>query len=301
MAKVNVYEIITNQIIADLENGITPWECPWFGSLANAATGHQYRGMNQILLGAAMAKHGYGSPLFLTFKQAKALGGHIRKGEKSHIVTFFRFVEKKIDVDGEKRKDGSDRAKQRIPVLRYYRVFNIEQTEGIDPAKLDTVHPLLSPEARVEHADHFIEATGAEITFSAEPRAYYAPARDAIHLPHFETFKTARGFYSTALHELAHWTGHESRLARDLDGRFGNESYAAEELIAEIGAAFTMAHLGFEYESQHSSYIASWLRVLKNDHYAIFTAAREAQRLSDFLLELTGLKEKEDAEEAAAE
>lgn len=291
-----VYDIVTDRIIEDLQEGVAPWECPWFGSLRNPVSDHAYRGVNRLLLGAEMLRNEYALPLFCTYRQAQKLGAHVKKGESSALVTFFKIVEKTPDESDELDEP------ETYPVLRYYRVFNIDQLDGVDVDALsvEDFDPLDEAE-RHEHADEFIDATGAQLQHSGNPRAYYAPTKDIIHLPHFRRFKHARGYYSTAIHELTHWTGHESRLARNLAGRFGDESYAAEELIAELGAAYTMARLGFAYDSQRASYIDSWISLLDNDKYAIFTASSAAEEAADYLADITGLDddEEDDAKDVA--
>jgi antirestriction protein ArdC len=273
-AKIDVYTIVTDKIVAALESGTNPWECPWSkDSLlpANITTDKAYRGINVLLLWAEAMGQGYQSSKWLTFNQAKKVGGAVQKGAKSSLVTFFKFV-KKEDENGDEKI---------MPVLRYYRVFNSEQVDGLNYP--ETV--LLSEAERLQNVEDTIATFDAQIRHGGH-RACYQPLTDIVTLPPFASFKAPEGYYATAFHELVHWTGHESRLNRDLTGRFGDESYAMEELIAELGAAFTCARLGMTYQTQHADYIHSWIRVLKNDKYAIFTAARHATQACDHLLGL---------------
>jgi antirestriction protein ArdC len=247
--------------------------------------GISYQGINTIMLWMAAVTNGYGSPHWFTFRQAKELGGNVRKGERGELVVYAnRIIRTGTDAKGEE----TERA---IPFLKGYTVFNAEQCENL-PAqysiKIDT--PVLPIAQRIEAADTFFAATGAEIRHGGS-RAYYAEGADLIQMPPFETFRDAESYASTLAHECIHWTKHESRLARDLGRkRFGDEGYAREELVAELGSAFLSADLGItlEVRDDHASYIASWLEVLKNETHFIFTAASHAQRAADYLHGLQG-------------
>lgn len=277
-----VAEKVTADIIAALENGIVPWVQPWanlgMSSAINVTTGKRYRGVNTVVLACAQLSRSYQFSRWLTFKQARDAGGTVRKGEKGTTVIFWRFLE----------REGASGDKQKIPLLRAYTVFNVAQCDGL-PEKFTAVPEIPS---RVEgegipEADDFIRATGASIIYGGD-RACYVPSADAINMPHMGQFATTADFYSTMFHELIHWTGHENRAKRQLGQRFGKEIYAAEELVAEIGAAFLCAEFGVAGKLQHASYIQSWIRVLQNDKNAIFTASRLAQDATDYLERTTG-------------
>jgi antirestriction protein ArdC len=293
-SKVDVYQTVTDGIVAALEaGGLPPWVKPWSstgdssGLPRNGATGREYNGINVVILWAAAMTKGYADPRWVTFKQAQALGGSVRKGEKATLITFWRSVE--IDeVDEQGRK-------QRIPVVRGYHVFNVEQCDGI-PAE----RPAGDAVAGFETAARILARSGAVVTHGGDVAAY-SPALDRIVLPEASSFASVPAYWSTALHELTHWTGHASRLGRDLSGRFGTESYAVEELVAELGAAFLCARAGVDGQLQHAEYVGHWLRVLKADKRAIFTAAARARDAADWLCTRAGLNTTdEEGDEAAA-
>lgn len=289
-AKKDVYEIVTDLIIESLEEGVMPWECPWAREAlwpTNGDSKRPYSGINVLLLWLAAARAAYTSPYWLTFKQAQKAGGSVRKGEKSTLVTFFKI--KRVEEDNEAGKV----EEKTIPILRYYRVFNAEQCDDVEfptPGELDEAH-------RIERADAFFEAIGATLGHGGH-RACYSALRDDIQIPPFASFDEPASYYATLAHEFIHWSGHDSRLNRDLAGRFGDASYAMEELIAELGAAFVCARLGFAYRTQHASYVDHWLSVLGEDRYAIFTAARAAGEAADFLLEQAGFEDEADEDAA---
>ena len=282
-----LYESVTARIIAALESGAAPWIRPWKsdgtgGALPhNATTGRAYHGINTILLwGASCA---YGSNGWLTFKQCQARGGHVRAGEKGTQIVFWKFFEsKEKDDDGKARK---------IPMLRTYYVFNIAQCDDLQLASRPRAEPIGPTEL-----DAAIALIGADIRYGGDA-ACFSPAGDFIAVPNREAFKSLAHYHATLLHELTHWSGHKARLDRDLSGRFGNAAYAAEELIAEIGSAFLCASLGQPLEQlQHADYVASWIKVLKDDSRAIFTAAKAAQTAADYLLGAMGRGESADDE-----
>ena len=292
-AKRDVYQEVTDRIITELEAGTVPWVKPWATAGShmphNANTGRQYNGVNVLLLWMAAASKGYSSQSWVTFKQAKELGGHVRKGEHGERVVFWRFLDKikKDAATGEEHNE-------RIPLLRAYTVFNVEQCEGLTLPAREVVE--LTEHERHAAAEALIACSGARIVYGGG-RACYIPSQDTIHMPELGTFNEAAGYYATHLHELTHWTGHKARCDRDLSGRFGDESYAAEELIAEMGAAFLCAELGIKGELRHASYLESWLRVLKGDKRAIFTAASMATKAATYIKELA---EAEDNQREAA-
>jgi antirestriction protein ArdC len=298
----DVYTRVTERIINDLEQGIRPWMKPWNAEHAAGRitrplrhNGMPYRGMNVLLLwGEAMSK-GFAAPIWMTYKQAQELGGNVRKGEHGSLVVYANTFTKTETSD-----DGQD-IEREIPFLKGYTVFNVEQVDGLPShyyAKPENPLPLTE---RIETADAFMKATGATIRHGGNS-AYYAPARDTIQMPCFEAFKDKESYYSTVLHELTHWTKHETRLNRDFGRqRFGDQGYAREELVAELGAAFLCADLVItpEIREDHAAYLDHWLSVLKEDKRAIFNAAAHAQRAADFLSSLQPKHQEEERTEAA--
>jgi antirestriction protein ArdC len=233
---------------------------------------------------------GYRSPRFLTFKQALELGGNVRKGEHGTKVYFV----KQLQVRDQGVDDGW--SMRLIPMMRNYTVFNVDQCENL-PDSISTGKPMRvrNPDTRDELADAFLHSTGADIR-EGHGEAFYVPSRDFISMPAFEGFKGADHFYNVVLHELTHWSGHKSRLDRDLKNRFGSRNYAAEELIAELGAAFLCAEFGFDGDVRNAGYIASWIELLRVDKRAFFTACSHASKAADYL---RGLALAEPAERAA--
>lgn len=277
-SKTDVYQTVTNSIIEALERGVKPWVCPWkrngavSGIPSNFSTGKAYTGMNIMLLWCSAAKHGFQDPRWLTYHQATEQGAQVRKGETGTTGIFYKTLEKENDA-GEL---------ERIPMLKTFTVFNIEQTDGLNldedigPQPVTEFDPLPDVEA-------LFQRTGANINERGQ-QAFYQPSTDEIWLERY-LFADAANFYATGLHELVHWTGAKSRLDRGKGGKFGSESYAFEELIAELGCAFLMADLGVSGEVQHESYIASWLKTLKDDKRYIFQAASAASKAHRFLME----------------
>ena len=286
MKGVSVYETVTNAIIAELERGVAPWVKPWASGETialpyNATSQRAYSGVNILLLWSEAVAKGYRSPSWLTFKQTSAQGGRVRKGEKAaHIVYASTF--KKTDTDP---KTGEE-VDQAIPFLKWYTVFNVEQTEGLPAHVCRTYAPRPLDEA-IAHVDGFLDRIGADVRHGWTIACYY-PTQDFVALPHPEDFESAGHYYATSLHEHTHWTAHSSRLARDLSGRFGTEAYAAEELVAELGAAYLCAALEIPGRLRHAEYIGHWLRVLRNDKRAIFTAAARATEAANYLRTLAG-------------
>lgn len=283
--KFDVYTHVTDTIIAELEAGTPPWRKPWTGSTSGIAfptrhNGEEYRGINVLMLWVMAAKHGYLSSRWMTYKQAQELGAQVRKGEKS--VTVLKY--------GTFTRENEEGQEEDIPYARAYRVFNANQIEGLPAEYYIQPEPPrdLGTEADPE-LEGFFMRTGAEIVITEEPRAYYSPAKDHIHMPPVATFHSAKGYYATLAHESIHWTGSEKRL--DRIKKFANrEAYAFEELVAEIGACFLGAQIGMEPEfDQSAAYVESWLQALKEDKRAIFRAASEAQKAADYLLNATGL------------
>jgi antirestriction protein ArdC len=279
--KRDLYGAVSARIVAELEAGAAPWIKPWSATAGmntpcNAVTNRPYSGCNVVLLWMAQTA-GYRTPRFLTFKQALELGGNVRKGEHGTKVYFV----KQLKV---RDKGADDEAAMRvIPMLREYTVFNVDQCERL-PARVMTpnsVKPRNSDE-RDPTVDEFLACSGATIR-EGFGEAYYRPSDDFIGLPRFEAFKSAAHFYAVAFHELGHWTGHKSRLDRDLRNRFGDRAYAAEELVAELCAAFLCAEFSIDGDLRHAGYIQTWIGLLKADNRAFFTACSRAQAAADYL------------------
>jgi len=281
-SKPSPYQRVTVRILEALEAGCGPWKRPWkIGALRNAATHRPYRGINTVLLTFTMEQKGFSTPLWLTFRQAQALGGQVRRGEKGTPVCFFRWVDR-TNSTPPSGSHGPDDDERGYPLLRTFTVFNIAQTDlDHDAWREDEARALALREPRLER---FLRQSGADIRFGGD-RAYYAPFDDRIQLPAVPAFDHAGAYYATAFHELTHWTGHPDRLRRDLSGRFGDQAYAAEELVAELGSAFLCTEFGVEGHLQHPEYIGHWLGILRGDTRAIFTAASKAQQAVDLLLE----------------
>lgn len=295
----DVYQRITDKIVADLENGVRPWFQPWNAThLAGRITrplrhnGEPYSGINVIMLWMTAVEAGYANPHWMTFRQAKEFGASVRKGERGTLVVYAnKLVKTERDSDGNEEQ-------HTIPFLKGYAVFNVEQIDGL-PERYDTVpEPLIAPFLRLDHAEQFFANTGAETRHGGN-RAFYSVHDDYIQLPPFETFRDAEAYYATRGHETIHWTRHKSRLDREFGRkRFGDEGYAVEELVAELGSAFLSADLQLtpEVRDDHASYIDSWIRVLKSDKRAVFTAAAHAQRAAEYLHQMQlGNTKKEDA------
>lgn len=299
--KPDLYQTVTDRIIAALEAGTKPWVRPWDQGACGGSqlrhNGAAYRGINQLLLTLTSGACGYRSAYWLTFKQALELGGNVRKGEKSTEIVFY----KKLTVEDRDAPEGTERTKQ-IPMLRSFRVFNADQCDGL-PEKF-TAAPvvIVADKARDERNEAALRSCGAVIR-EGGAAAFYSPGPDFVQMPPFETFATTGGYLATLAHELNHWTGHGSRLDRKLLNAFGSKDYAREELIAEIGSAFTCARLGIvgEHIDNHAAYLASWLRCLKEDKRAIFKAAASAQEAADLVLAKAGLGEGLEEEETEAE
>ena len=274
--KRDLYAETTARIIAKLEQGVEPWKRGWNKSTAipmNAISNRPYSGIN-VLLFWLSADRGYARPRYVTFKQALDAGGHVRKGEHGEKVYYF----KQLEV--EDRETGEEKT---IPMLREYTVFNVAQCDGLpDRVVLGAELGNANPDTREGVADAFIRSTGADFR-EGTGQPMYVPSKDFIAVPDFADFHSRPEYYGAAFHELVHWTGHKSRLDRDLKGRFGKLSYATEELVAELGAAFLCAEFGFDMTGSNAAYLASWLELLKADKRAIFTAASKAQKAADYL------------------
>jgi antirestriction protein ArdC len=268
-SRADVYSRVTDRIIADLEQGVRPWLKPW--STDNAAegitrplrhNGTPYRGINVLLLwGEAMAK-GYATAIWMTYRQADELGAHVKKGEQGSMVVYAdRFTKTETTDQGEE-------IEQDIPFMKAYTVFNVEQIEGLPAHYYTTPESKGEPLQLIDSAERFFAATGANFRHGGN-QAFYAPGPDLIQLPPPEAFNDAESYAATKAHELTHWTAHPTRLARVLGKRFGDNAYAAEELIAELGAAFLCADLGItpEPRDDHAAYMEHWLEKWRARHF----------------------------------
>jgi antirestriction protein ArdC len=282
----SVYEIITDRLLALLDQGTIPWKKTWGGqeqAPRSLATRKLYRGVNVFLLHAA----GYESPYWLTYRQAQELGGHIRKGEKGWPVVFWKWLEAK---DGEEAEQESE-TNRKAPILRYYTVFNLGQCEALPADKLPaSEQPNKNPFTPIEQAEAIVRG------YQPAPRiehghagAWYRPSADLVGMPSPERFSSAEEFYGTLFHELTHSTGHRERLARKGitdEIHFGSQCYSQEELVAEMGAAFLMGHCHLEQATLPNSaaYIDAWRQRLKADSRVVVFAAAQAQRAADLIL-----------------
>lgn len=281
MAKTNVYEMVTERIIAELEKGVIPWEKPWTGVRSgayNRVSKRPYSLLNQMLL-----KH---TGEYATYKQWQDLGGQVKKGEKSEIVVFWKIFETE-----ETNKDTGEKETKKIPLLRYYNVFHISQVEGVEPLKPEQLNDEVEP---IEEADKiitdYITREHIEFTECRSNEAYYSPSSDRVVVPMKGQYKVINEYYSTTFHELTHSTGHKNRLNRLETGAvaaFGSETYSKEELVAEIGSASLMNLLGIETVKtfrNSAAYIQSWLQVLRNDNKFIVSASSKAEKAVNYIL-----------------
>jgi len=286
----DIYSRITSQIVASLEKGVRPWVKPWNAEHAAGRitrplrhNGKPYSGINVLSLWMSAELQGFSAPIWMTFHQALELEAHVRKGEKGSLVVYANAITRTEHDD----KTGEDIERQ-IPYMKGYTVFNVEQIDGLPEIFYAKAVPTLDPVARIDHAEKFFAACQATVKHGGK-RAYYAQELDYVQMPLFECFRDAESYYSTLAHEMTHWTKHPARLARDLGRkRRGDEGYAQEELVAELGASFLSAdpELTIEPREDNTSYIAQWLEILKNDTRCIFKAAAHAQRAADFLYTL---------------
>lgn len=287
----DAYRVITDQVVAMLEAGTAPWHKPWrtasgvAGLPLSLSTGKPYRGVNAFLLQMATAAQGYGSPWWATYDKIQERGGQVRRGEKSTLIVFW----KQYATEGENGEP--DRM---AFVLRAYRVFNLDQANGVpgsSPAEGPATDSDFDPIQACEAAIAGYVATGPRVVYGGN-HATYTPATDVIHLPDREAFTSPEHYYGTKFHELTHSTGHRDRLARpDLltFHHFGDPSYSREELVAEMGAAFLAGVTGIDAVTLSSSadYLASWVRVLKGDSRLVVRAAAQAQKAADLILGVT--------------
>jgi antirestriction protein ArdC len=282
---IDLHQEVTDQIIAAMEAGASGSR-RWLtmATVATRVTGDEYRGINALILALIAQAKGYANPTWMTFNQAKALGGSVRKGEKSAMVIFYK------DLAIEEENDAGEAEERRIPLIKQYRVFNVEQIDGLPEGKFPApIAADVQGKHRDDAAELALRSSGARIIEGGN-QAYYHPASDTVHLPRFEAF-TATGLYlATMAHELVHWTGADHRLNRPYGRRFGDKDYAFEELVAEIGAAFVCARLGVagEHIDDHAAYVGSWLKALRGDKKFIFKAAAQAQAAADRVLAHAG-------------
>ncbi|WP_145595056.1 ArdC family protein [Yersinia aleksiciae] len=307
--KVDLFQVVTDKIVAALEKGTSPWRKPWrtvtggrsvsmSGLPANAITGRTYSSINVLLLWIDAAEKGFTSHRWLTFKQALDVGGNVRKGEKSTLVTLFKpFEKKETDEQGKPIFDEKGNAVvSRRNFMTSFHLFNVEQCENL-PEKLLTPVSVAgdgeeTPEQhdieRIQRAEQVVACSGVPVVHRHQDQAFYSPRADRITMPEAVQFHRPADYYSTLLHELVHSTGHISRLAREgitsSSRRFGDPVYAFEELVAEIGSAFLCAEVGIQGDVQHESYIASWLKALKEDKRVIFQASRFAREAFEYLI-----------------
>ena len=278
--RADIYTEVTNKIIAQLEAGVAPWAQPWSAGTAsalpcNAGTGRRYSGVNVLILWSAAQESGFTSSRWLTFKQASDLGGSVRKGSKATAIVFAsQFVPEK-----ERAAKGDDA--KAVAFRKRFCVFNLDQIDGLDHLRGDVV--VNSAVEIVEAGEEIIEASGVEFRVAGD-RAFYVPSQDFVQVPHRTAFFEPINYYRTAFHELAHATGHASRLGRNFKNEFGSKDYAREELVAEMGSAFICASVGIAPTVRHADYIGSWLQVLREDNRAIFKAASAASKAADWLL-----------------
>lgn len=267
-----VYEIVTDKILESLDRGTVPWRKPWSAGIPrNAASNRPYSGVNSILLGMSP----YRDQRWLTYKQAAQLGGNVRKGERSSLITFW----KQLKVADGKTEEST----KTIPMLRYFNVFNVDQCDGLnlEPLQANDVEPIAAAQSIVDGMP-----SPPSISRDGGDRAYYVPSADSIHMPAVNNFNGAGEYHSTLFHELAHSTGHATRLDREsleTPAPFGSPIYSKEELVAEFGAAFLCAQAGIDNTLDNSaSYIAGWSKALRADKRLVITAASQGQKAADY-------------------
>ena len=272
----DIYAEVTSRIIQQMENGVIPWHKPWIasGKAISHATGKAYSLLNQMLLGRPGE--------YVTFKQCQEAGGRVKKGEKAHMVVFWKWIEQEDEETGEVKE---------VPFLRYYNVFHIDQCEGVTAKH---THEVRFPdgaevlEAAQEIIYDYLGREGVKLTHSEGDRAFYRPATDEVVLPIRKQFVSTAEYYSTVFHELTHSTGHPSRLNRlTKPSFFGTEDYSKEELVAEIGAAALVNHVGLETDHSFrnsAAYVQNWLQVLKDDKRFIVSAAGKAEKAVNLIL-----------------
>lgn len=289
-------------MIDEMAKGTGEWVKSWSapqGRPCNFLTKKAYRGLNFLYLSLVADKKGYLAPFWLTFNQVKELGGKVKKGERSTEIFFYQIVEKSESESEVKEEDSLDdeESKKRFPVLRRYNLFNIEQTEGIE---YEIPGVSINSNERYEKAEDFIQRTQAVIRHGGG-RAFYHMVEDFIQMPPLQLFSDSDNYYATLFHELIHWSAHPSRLHRATHKTWGDEIYAFEELIAELGALFVSSHLGINIEkNRHPEYLQSWIKSLKENPQVLWRAASKAQRAFDYLLQIVEERKDESLEERVA-
>ena len=288
IGRYTIYREITDKIIKDFEGGIVTWVKPWKSGSGlsllslpqNALTRRSYSGINILLLWSTLEEKAFASNYWVTFKQCIAMGGSVRKGEHgTHVYFADKFVPEKEKARAE--QEGNEAAS--IAFLKRYVVFNAEQCEGLPIGLVSP--PVVKPERELIHeAEALIAATKADFRIGGD-QAFYVPSEDFIRIPHQTSYADQINYYRTAFHELGHWTGHKTRLDRNLTTKHGTADYAREELVAELATAFICASLGIVPTVRHADYIGNWLQVLKEDARAIVKAASLASKASDFILQ----------------
>ncbi|MDD3798441.1 MAG: zincin-like metallopeptidase domain-containing protein [Novosphingobium sp.] len=284
--RTNLYEQITNRIIAELEAGRIPWVQPWGSAKAsvgmpyNAVSERRYSGINILTLWDAIVSRGFASHAFLTFRQAITLGGNVRRGEQGIGVIYTRrFIprdeHRRADIEGREPSGG-------IPFLKWFTVFSVEQCDGL-PAHICEPPPPIPEGLILPQAEALIAATGADFRIGG-PSAFYSPTHDYVQVPRPDDFFDPVNWHRTAFHELGHWVGGATRLNRDQSGVFGSVAYGKEELCAELTASFVCAALGITPTVRHADYIGSWLEIIRGDDRAILRAASAASKAADYLL-----------------
>lgn len=290
----DIFQRVTDQIVTAIEEGVNSYQLPWrtsgkfLSSPINAASKKPYRGVNILTLWATAQEERYTTGTWATYKQWQEIGAQVRKGEKSAHVVFWKF----LDKNEEKETENCEESGNRIPMAKHYSLFNADQVDGFKVPEA----PPVNIQERIETAESFFNVLGVSPKAGGN-RAFYSPESDEVYMPAFEAFKQPLFYYSVLSHESTHWTAAPHRLDRELKGRFESEAYAMEELVAELGAAFLCAQLGLPTDPRqdHAPYIASWLKVLKSDKKAIFTAAGKAQAALDWMLKRTSVSVEEAA------
>lgn len=285
--RTNFYDDITNKIISELEKGRFPWVQPWGTPSAkaqlampkNASTSRTYSGINVLILWGEVIEKGYAGQSWLTFRQALALGGHVRKGERGTTVVY---ADHFVPDDARQRAAQSGGEARAIPFLKRFTLFNTDQIDDL-PDEIATAAPPPPPGTIEPRVEALIKAIGIDFRIGGN-RAFYAVSQDYVQVPPPAAFFEPINWHRTALHELGHASGHSSRLNRDISGSFGSRKYAFEELVAEMNAAFCCASLGIAPTVRHADYLASWLKVLREDNRAIVRAASLAGKAADYLL-----------------
>ena len=280
-----LYEEVTDRIVRELEQGRVPWVQPWgpakaaLGLPKNAATSRSYSGINVLILWGAVIEQGFPTQQWLTFRQALAVGGHVLRGERGTTVCYADRFTPKSEVERVAREGGEPDS---VPFLKRFTVFNVAQCDGL-PEHVLTSAPATPEREAISEAEAVITASLADFRIGGD-KAFYVPTEDYIRVPPQPAFFHQIDYYRTCFHELGHWTGHPSRLNRDLSGRINSNPYAREELVAEMASAFVCATLGIVPTVRHADYLGAWLDVLKEDARAIFRAAGQAAKASNFLL-----------------